>query len=67
MMGGNNNVKAIKENNCSMLNWFGFRNVACVITSFIWLAIFDWNYNHSGRTNVALLLKTCLWEQTKKL
>ena len=58
MMGGNNNAKTIEKNNCSMFNWIGIRNIACIITSIIWLAIFNWSYNHSSRTDVALLLNS---------
>ena len=56
MMGGNNNAKTIEKNNCSMFNWIRIRNIACIITSIIWLAIFNWSYCCSSWTDVALLL-----------
>ena len=51
------NVKSIKKNNCSLLNWVRARYVTCFITSYGRLAICNRHSYYSSWHNVALLLK----------
>ena len=48
---------ALKKDFRCMFNWARTWNIISIITSCIWLAIYNWSCHSSGWINVVILLK----------